>query len=128
MSDIIQAETVKVYQDANYKKFLSDIKKKVKTAQIRAALAANKELISFYWQLGRDITRKQKQFHWGEKFLIQFSDDLKKEFPGLQGFSVTNLKRMRIFAEAYPDFGIGPQLVDQLPWGHIFVILHKVSA
>lgn len=34
---------------------------------------------------------------------------------------------MRLFAQTYPDFEIGPQPVSQLPWGHIFTIIHKVK-
>jgi len=60
----------------------------------------------------------------GEHFLHQFSDDLRNEFPGMQGFSVSNLKRIRIFANDYP---IGSQAVNQLPWGHIFELIHTVK-
>ncbi len=97
---------------------------RLQTTQIRAALAANRELITFYWQLGHDLIKQQKKYAWGEKFLDQFSHDLRITFPGMQGFSVTNLKRMRIFVNEYP---IGPQPVDQLPWGHIFVLIHEVK-
>lgn len=128
MSKTIKPKTEVLYRDSNYKEFLSDIKQRVKTAQLRAALAANKELINFYWQLGRDIINQQKQFKWGESFLTQFSEDLKKAFPGLQGFSVSNIRRMRLFAQTYPDFEIRAQLVRELPWGHIVLILHKITS
>lgn len=59
--------------DENYKTFLTEIKNRLKTAQIRAALAANSELIKFYWQLGSDLIEKQKTYKWGEHFLEQFS-------------------------------------------------------
>ena len=117
-----------LYLDSRYKAFLTDVKKRLKTTQLRAALAVNKELIGFYWQLGREIIDKQKMFKWGDQFLTQFSNDLRKAVPELQGFSVTNLKRMRLFAQAYPDFEIGAQAVHQLPWGHIVLLLHKVKS
>jgi len=101
--------------DSNYKDFLRDIKDRLKKAQIRAALAVNAELIRFYWQLGSDLISQQKKYTWGENFLDQFSRDLRNTFPAMQGFSVTNLKRMRLFAKAYSK---SPQAVDQLPWGH----------
>jgi len=114
-----------LHLDQNYKHFLSGIKERLQTAQIRAALAANSELIQFYWELGTELIEKQINHQWGTHFLEQFSHDMKQEFPEMQGFSVTNLKRMRMFAQAYPDFKIGAQAVHQLPWGHIVVLLHR---
>ena len=113
--------------DKHYLTFFNQIKERLRTTQIRAALAANTELIRFYWQLGKDLIEKQKAFKWGEGFLEQFSHDMRQAFPEMQGFSVTNLKRMRIFAKEYPVFGKSPQAVDQLPWGHLGVLLHKVE-
>ncbi|HSW69776.1 MAG TPA: PDDEXK nuclease domain-containing protein [Gammaproteobacteria bacterium] len=110
--------------DGNYKDFLHGIKERLKKAQIRAALAANTELVRFYWQLGADLIEQQKKYQWGENFLEQFSRDLRSSFPAMQGFSVTNLKRMRLFAKAYPK---SPQAVDQLPWGHISLLIHAVK-
>lgn len=113
--------------DENYKIFLTDIKARLQAAQIRAALAANSELIKFYWELGNNLIEKQKNHKWGNGFLEQFSRDMRTAFPEMQGFSVTTLKRMRLFAQAYPDFKIGAQAVHQLPWGHIVIILHKLK-
>ncbi|HTM64237.1 MAG TPA: PDDEXK nuclease domain-containing protein [Gammaproteobacteria bacterium] len=110
--------------DINYRDFLHGIKNRLKTAQIRAALAANSELVKFYWGLGHSLIEYQKKHEWGESFLIQFSADLRNEFPAMQGFSITNLKRMRLFAKAYPK---SPQPVDQLPWGHISLLIHKIK-
>ncbi len=112
--------------DNNYQKFLQDIKDRLRKAQIRAALAANTELIKFYWELGSELIEKQKTFAWGEKFLEQFSNDLKQAFPEMRGFSIATLKRMRLFAQIYPDFKKGAQAVHQLPWGHIVVLIHRV--
>lgn len=81
----------------DYKNFLQGVKKRLASSQIQAALAANRELIHFYWQLGRDLIDKQRAFKWAEQFLEQFSNDMRHEFPEMQGFSITNLKRMRLF-------------------------------
>lgn len=120
-----KAETLQL--DKNYTTFLNDIKIRLKTAQIRAALAANSELIKFYWQLGTDLIEKQKAFKWGERFLEQFSHDVRQAFPEMQGFSVRNLQRVRQFAQLYPDLAIAPQAVAQLPWGHISLLIHAVK-
>lgn len=39
--------------DQEYKNWLREIKEKIKGAQIRAALSANRELLDFYYDLGR---------------------------------------------------------------------------
>ena len=113
--------------DANYKDFLKDIKERLKSAQIRAALAANQELIKFYWELGREILAKQKAYKWGEQFLKQFSQDMKAAFPEMTGFSVRNLQRMRQFATLYPTLSFATQAVSQLPWGHILRLIQMVK-
>lgn len=63
----------------------------------------------------------------GSGFLEQFSHDLRQAFPEMQGFSVTNLKHMRLFAQSYPDFKIRAQAVPQLPWGHIVRLMQMIK-
>src|SRR5262245_12169964 len=116
-----------LHLNVHYKNFVDEMKERLKAAQVRAALAVNKELIRFYWELGTELIHKQKTYKWGEQFLEQFSKDMRHLFPEMQGFSVTNLKRMRLFAKEYPDLRKSPQLVDQLPWGHIAVLLHQIK-
>ncbi len=113
--------------DKNYKDFLNGIKNRLQAAQIRAAQAANRELVQFYWQLGKDIMEKQKAFKWGDHFLDQFSHDMRQAFPEMQGFSKRNLQRMRQFAQLYHDLLITPQAVAQMPWGHISLLIHSVK-
>ncbi|WP_131778415.1 PDDEXK nuclease domain-containing protein [Legionella bozemanae] len=127
MSKEIKIQENSLHLDKDYMDFLSNIRTRLKTAQIRAALAANNELIKFYWQLGNDLIEKQKTQKWGAHFLDQFSHDMRQAFPEMQGFSVTNLKRMRLFAQAYPDFEIRAQAVPQLPWGHIVRLMQMIK-
>jgi len=119
---------IALHLDKSYLNFLKDIKNKLKTAQIRAALAANSAMIKFYWELGSKLIEQQKAFKWGEGFLEQFSKDIRVAFPEMQGFSVSNLKRMRLYAKQYSDFEKSPQLVSQLPWGHISVLIHRIKS
>lgn len=116
----------KLNLDSNYREFLTNIKKRYQSAQLKAAHFVNNELIQFYWQLGKDIIEKQTQAIWGSKFLDQLSADLLSLFPETKGFSVRNLKFMRQLAEYYPS-EIGKQPVSQLPWGHIIVLMQKVK-
>jgi predicted nuclease of restriction endonuclease-like (RecB) superfamily len=53
---------------------------------------------------------------------------MRREFPGQSGWSTTNLKYMRMFAQAFPDpDAIGQQLAGQLPWGHVRLLLDKAK-
>lgn len=44
-------------QNADYGSFLDDLKRRIDAARVRATLAANKELIALYWQIGSDIVQ-----------------------------------------------------------------------
>jgi predicted nuclease of restriction endonuclease-like (RecB) superfamily len=119
----------KVQQPAaqSYDNFLSGIKERIRTAQVRAALAANAELILHYWEIGQDILANQQRQGWGAKVIDRLSTDLQQAFPGLAGYSVRNLKYMRAFAEAWPDRSIVQQLAAQIPWMHNCLLLDRVK-
>ncbi len=127
--------------DEDYKKWILEIKSKIRSAQMKAVVAVNATLIEFYWDLGKMISEKQTV--WGSNFLEKVSNDLKNEFPDAKGFSVTNLKYCRLF---YNEFKFGQQLGDetnsnspqlgdeslfelikQIPWGHTKLILNKIK-
>ncbi|NJK46109.1 MAG: DUF1016 domain-containing protein [Pleurocapsa sp. SU_196_0] len=108
-----------------YESFLRDLKTRIGQTQVRAALAVSRELVALYWQLGKDITEAQSRYTWGDKVLERIAVDLKVAFPGVEGFSRTNLYRMRVFYRAYPE--IVPQAVGQIPWGHNVVLLEKLK-
>lgn len=100
---------IKGYQE--YKEWLMNLKSKIRSSQIKAALAVNAELIGFYWDLGKMISEKQTA--WGTSFLEQLSKDLKDEFPNMNGLSFRNLKYCRQFYQFYAS-PIGQQVVAQL--------------
>ncbi len=85
---------------SGYDKLLQSVKDRIRTAQVRAALAVNSELVLLYWQIGGDISRQMREQGWGAKFVDQFAADLRREFPDIKGFSPRNLRYMRSFAEA----------------------------
>jgi predicted nuclease of restriction endonuclease-like (RecB) superfamily len=111
----------------DYAAFLNGLKNRIRTAQVRASLAVNQELIRLYWQIGNEILTRQKQEGWGAKVIERLAKDLKREFPDMTGFSQTNLKYMRSFAEAYSEVEISQRCVDQLPWRHNITLLVKVK-
>ena len=110
-----------------YDRFLDGIKQRVQTAQIKAALAANAELVLHYWETGCDILVSQEHQGWGARVIDRLSEDLQREFPKLAGYSVRNLKYMRAFAETWPDRTIVHQLGAQIPWKHNCVLLDRVK-
>ena len=110
-----------------YQELLISLKQRIRTSQIRAALAVNQELILLYWQIGREILLRQSQQGWGAKVIDRLSQDLQEEFPEIQGLSGRNLKYMRAFAEAYPENEFVQQLVAQIPWGHNLILISRVK-
>ena len=112
----------------DYKTWISELKLKIRSTQIKAAIAVNSTLVQFYWELGKMIADKQTQTSWGDKLLEQVSSDLKQEFPEMKGFSVRNLKYCRLFYTFYNNFTIGQQAVAQLPWSHNILIFTKSNS
>lgn len=139
----------KLWSNAEYKNWLAQVKAVIRSAQIRAVLSANAVLIDFYYDLGRMIALKETV--WGGRLLANVSADLKKEFPDMQGFSVTNLKYCRLFYKYIesmsPQTGdetisqksprAGDEITEasfdlypairQMPWGHIKLLITKIK-
>lgn len=111
----------------NYFDLLDGLKQRIRTAQVKAALAVNQELIALYWYMGREILARQQQAGWGSKVIDRLSVDLRREFPEMKGFSPRNLQYMRALAEAYPDEATVLQVVAQIPWGHNQSLLNKLD-
>lgn len=121
-------ETTLVQRPPGYAEWLAELKLRVHTAQQRAALSVNREILQLYWQIGRDILDRQADAEWGAGIINQLAADLRAAFPDMKGFSRSNLKYMRAFAEAWPEVDtIGQQAVGQLPWGHNVVLLTKLK-
>lgn len=112
---------------AGYAEFLLGLKARIQQAQVRAALAVNRELVLLYWQIGREILQKQRELGWGAKVVERLSKDLRREFPEMKGFSPRNLKYMRAFAEGYEDEQFVQQVAAQIPWFHNCILLDRVK-
>jgi predicted nuclease of restriction endonuclease-like (RecB) superfamily len=110
-----------------YAAWLKDLKARIRTAQVRASVSVNRELVSLYWQIGRDILERQQREGWGTKVIDRIARDLLVAFPDIKGFSARNLKYMRSFAEAWPDAEFVQQLAAQLPWFHLCTLLDKLA-
>lgn len=114
-------------QPLGYTEWLRELKTRIQSAQQRAALAVNGELLRLYWQIGRDILERQAQAGWGAKVVDRLAYDLKMAFPELKGFSPRNLKYMRRLAEAWPDPEFVQQLLHKVPWFHLCTLLDKLK-
>lgn len=129
-------ENKKLFSTEEYELTLADLKKRIRQSQIKAMTAANKELICLYWTIGKAIIERQESHSWGTKFIEKLAKDLQNEFPGIEGFSRTNIFRMRAF---YKEYKIVPPTVGQIdevehlgalssiPWSHNIVLLEKLK-
>lgn len=115
--------------DKEYKIWLADIKERVRSAQIKAALSVNTELLKLYWSIGTDIVIRQKNSKWGDSLLLRLSRDLTAEFPNMKGFSLSNLKYIKQWFQFYSkEREFSQQVVGQItqiPWGHNIAIISK---
>jgi predicted nuclease of restriction endonuclease-like (RecB) superfamily len=110
----------------DYAQFVERVKKDILQTQLVAAQSITQELILLYWRIGKAIAEKTTSEKWNTKILETFARDLANNFPGMAGFSLRNLKYMRIFAEAYPDETVATA-VARIPWGHNIVLLEKLQ-
>jgi len=110
-----------------YPELLADLKGRIRSAQVGAALCVNRELVLLYWQMGRSILRRQGEEGWGAKVIDRLSVDLRREFPEMKGFSPRNLKYMRAFAEAYSDETFVQEVLAQITWYHNITLLSMVG-
>ena len=110
-----------------YPEFIAGLKSRIRSAQARAVVFVNRELIFLYWQIGTDILTRQQADGWGAKVIDRLSRDLMREFPDMKGFSVRNLKYMRAFAETWRDAAIVQELLAQITWYHHIALLEKVK-
>ncbi len=121
-----------IIKNDDYNAFIKQIKSRIQSSQIKAAISVNQEMLKLYWFIGSEIVKKQKTANWGDGLLQQISDDLQKEFPEMKGFSVTNIKYMKNW---FLFWRISPQVVDdlnnatifQIPWGHNREIITKIK-
>ncbi len=108
-----------------YKAFFEDIKNRIREANYSALKAVNSELISLYQDIGMRIVETQEQKGWGKFVVETLAADLQKEFPGTQGYSSSNIWRMRTFYLMYKDDVKLAPLVREIGWTHNVLIMEK---
>lgn len=102
MNEIMNANT-DLLPDG-YAEWRKDIEHLIEVAKLRTAINVNADTLALYWTLGKRILAQQRQLGWGANIISKLSVDLSQKFPNDRGYSLSNLKSMRRFAEAYPDF------------------------
>jgi predicted nuclease of restriction endonuclease-like (RecB) superfamily len=109
----------------DYAHLLAEVKERVRSAQYAALKAVNTELVGLYWDIGRMIVERQEKSGWGRSVVENLSADLRREFPGVAGFSMQNLWYMRQFYLEYSGHEKLQPLVGEIAWAHNLVIMSK---
>ena len=109
-------KSAKAILRADFAALLADVKGRIQTAQTRAVLAVNTELVRLYWDIGRIIEERQQREGWGAAVIPGLARELHNELPDLKGFSERNIGRMIAFYREYPiPDAILPQPAAKLP-------------
>ena len=138
---------MEIVNTIQYQNWIAEIKEKIRSSQIKAAISVNTEMLDLYWYIGLRISEKIAAADWGTKVVEALSEDLQREFPDFDGFSKRNLLLMKQWSDFYQssdneDIKIVKQVVSQLPvssngrpkprqliglipWGHNIVIVQK---
>ena len=111
----------------SYAEWLKNVKERIRLAQVKVALAANSELLDFYWDLGKMMVEISNATQWGKNWMNEMSKDLRSEFPDMEGFSKTNLYNIRRLYQFYNGDVIFHQLGGKLPWRHHVEIFTKAK-
>ena len=111
--------------NGQYLNFRDDIMRRIRSAQYEAMRAVNKEMISLYWDIGRQITERQQELGWGNSVVENLSKDIQKEFPGIQGFGVRNIWNMARFYSEYQSNAILHPLVAEISWTKHICIMER---
>lgn len=108
----------------DYLSTIDQIKQEIRSAQYRATMHVNVDLLLLYHSIGQVINTHKS---WGNKFIENLAKDIKLDFPQATGYSVRNLKYMAKFALTYPDREFVQTVSAQIPWSHNIAILDKVK-
>lgn len=120
--------------DKDYIRWVEDLSVRYRQSQIRAAVRVNRELLKYYWELGRDIEEMRVEERWGEKVIKNLSVDLQRRNPNATGLSRTNIYYAKKFYLLYSQYlKVVPQAVEQLQdgkchnlWQNLRSLSHKL--
>lgn len=122
----------KLSMNSEFSEWIKNIKREIRSAQIKTAVKVNSGLLHLYWNLGKEITERQKTSNWGDGFLKELSRELMTEFPNMKGFSYTNIRYIRQWYLFYNQNHticqqvvgkLGEEIFFSVPWGHHLYIM-----
>lgn len=113
--------------DRHYLTFLQEIKQRINAARITAIMAVNRTQIRLYWDIGKTIVKRQKEYGWGKSIVERLACDLRNDYGGAVGYSPQNLWYMRQFYLEYCDRPNLQRLVGEIPWGQNILIFSKIK-
>jgi len=105
--------------DKDYIHWVEELSVRYRQSQIKAAVRVNRELLKYYWELGRDIEEMHVEERWGQSVIKNLSVDLQLKNPNSTGLSRTNIYYAKKFYLLYSQYlKIVPQVVGQLEDGN----------
>lgn len=107
-----------------YLQTIEQVKQEIRTAQYRAVVQVNCELLRLYHSIGSVINTHKV---WGSKFVENLAADIKLSFPEMKGYSVRNLKYMAKFAARFSADEIVQAPLAQITWYHHIALMDKVK-
>ena len=101
--------------DKDYAQWVEDLSVRYRQSQVRASVKVNREMLRYYWELGRDIEEMHVEDRWGQGVIKNLAVDLQHRNPNATGLSRTNIYYAKKFYLLYSlYFDIVPQAVGQM--------------
>ena len=98
----------------NVKKAVDVIKSAILQSQSRAVRMISGTQLSLYFGVGLYVSANSRKGTWGTAAIDEISEQLRKELPGLRGFSAKNIRNMRQFAEFWQPFLIHSPMASKM--------------
>jgi predicted nuclease of restriction endonuclease-like (RecB) superfamily len=111
----------------DYADALRAVKRRIQEERLLVVLSANAAMVRLYRDIGQMILERQDRAGWGAKVIDRLAADLRETFPDMKGFSPRNLKYMRAFAAAWPEWAFVQEGLAQIPWYHHIALLEKLD-
>lgn len=89
---------------AELKLAVQAIKGAILQSQSRAARMISGTQLSLYFGVGLYVSENSREGTWGTGAIKTISEQLRRELPGLRGFSEESIKKMRTFAEFWTQY------------------------
>ena len=125
--------------DQNYQLVLKQLEETIQGSRHKVIQAANTELLTTYWEIGKTILEQKEKVGGGEKIITKLANDFKAQFPNMKkGLSKRNLVYMESFASVWPFFPFTQpvaaqqsadqqSLLCQIPWTYHLIILDNTN-